>query len=201
MPDSKKIRICLIEDQSLLMPIIFSMVRHIVPVAEFYLCSSISSIRHSCINIDAIDVYIVSLNVSVAERIDEYLKFRGENYFSKFIVLTSSDSSSKIHSPSGCDFLIGKNKKGKEIYADLANFFKEKFDQIEIQVPAFLTISKRKRQLLVMLSMGFSNNAIASELGLSVHSVKVQLSRLFQSLQVSNRLEAIHYGRAHGLLF
>ena len=66
--------------------------------------------------------------------------------------------------------------------------------------PADNKLSKRQKQLIVMLDRGLSNREIADELGISEHTVKVHLWRLFRRLGVKSRTQTIHYARTHGML-
>jgi DNA-binding NarL/FixJ family response regulator len=66
--------------------------------------------------------------------------------------------------------------------------------------PADSKLSKRQKQLIVMLDRGLSNREIADELGISEHTVKVHLWRLFRRLGVKSRTQTIHYARIHGML-
>lgn len=66
--------------------------------------------------------------------------------------------------------------------------------------PTDSKLSKRQKQLIVMLDRGLSNREIADELGISEHTVKVHLWRLFRRLNVKSRTQTIHYARTHGLL-
>ena len=61
-------------------------------------------------------------------------------------------------------------------------------------------LSKRQKQLLIMLDEGLSNREIAERLGISEHTVKVHLWRLFRRLGVKSRTQTIHYARTHGML-
>ena len=63
-----------------------------------------------------------------------------------------------------------------------------------------IKLSKRQKQLIAMLDYGFSNREIATELGLSEHTVKVHLLRLFRRLSVNSRTQALHVARLNGLL-
>jgi DNA-binding NarL/FixJ family response regulator len=60
-------------------------------------------------------------------------------------------------------------------------------------------ISKRQKQLLVMLDQGLSNRQIAEQLNISEHTVKVHLWRLFRRLNVKSRTQATHKARQTGL--
>ena len=61
-------------------------------------------------------------------------------------------------------------------------------------------LSKRQKQLLVMLDKGLSNRDIADELQISEHTVKVHLWRLFRRLNVKSRSQASHLARTQGLV-
>jgi DNA-binding NarL/FixJ family response regulator len=61
-------------------------------------------------------------------------------------------------------------------------------------------LSKRQKQLILMLDRGMSNRDIATELEISEHTVKVHLWRLFRRLGVKSRTQTLHYARTHGLL-
>ena len=61
-------------------------------------------------------------------------------------------------------------------------------------------LSKRQKQLLVMLDKGLSNRDIADALSISEHTVKVHLWRLFRRLNVKSRSQASHLARTAGLI-
>lgn len=61
-------------------------------------------------------------------------------------------------------------------------------------------LSKRQKQLLVLLDKGMSNRDIAETLEISEHTVKVHLWRLFRRLNVKSRSQASHLARVRGLL-
>ncbi|MDQ7048520.1 MAG: LuxR C-terminal-related transcriptional regulator [Enterobacterales bacterium] len=52
-------------------------------------------------------------------------------------------------------------------------------------------LSHRESQVIELLSKGFQNKQIASQLNISENTVKFHLKNLFVKLEVSNRLEAI----------
>lgn len=61
-------------------------------------------------------------------------------------------------------------------------------------------LSKRQKQLLVLLDKGKSNRDIAELLEISEHTVKVHLWRLFRRLNVKSRSQASHLARTKGLV-
>jgi DNA-binding NarL/FixJ family response regulator len=61
-------------------------------------------------------------------------------------------------------------------------------------------LSKRQKQLLKLLDDGLSNRDIAEQLGISEHTVKVHLWRLFRRLDVKSRTQATYWARTHGIV-
>jgi DNA-binding NarL/FixJ family response regulator len=96
----------------------------------------------------------------------------------------------------GADAYIQKSAGATEIANVLRVFLS---DDLEPMVPA-QKLSKRQKQLLVMLDKGQSNRDIAEELQISEHTVKVHLWRLFRRLNVKSRSQASHLARTQGLL-
>ena len=99
----------------------------------------------------------------------------------------------------GADIYIEKSSGGQEIGKSLRALLSAdgKFEEL---APTDNKLSKRQKQLIVMLDRGLSNREIADELGISEHTVKVHLWRLFRRLGVKSRTQTIHYARTHGLL-
>jgi len=99
----------------------------------------------------------------------------------------------------GADIYIEKSSGGMEIGNALRALLSAD-GQFEELAPTDNKLSKRQKQLIVMLDRGLSNREIADELGISEHTVKVHLWRLFRRLGVKSRTQTIHYARTHGLL-
>ena len=56
-----------------------------------------------------------------------------------------------------------------------------------------IKLSKRMKQLFTLLDKGMSNKAIADELELSEHTVKVHLWRLYTRLGINSRTQAVKW--------
>lgn len=98
----------------------------------------------------------------------------------------------------GADVYVEKSAGATEITKVLKAFMDDSGDLDNSAEPEKL--SKRQKQLLVMLDKGMSNRDIASELQISEHTVKVHLWRLFRRLNVKSRSQASHLARTQGLL-
>jgi DNA-binding NarL/FixJ family response regulator len=99
----------------------------------------------------------------------------------------------------GADIYIEKSSGASEIGAALRALMVADSGFEEL-TPTDSKLSKRQAQLIIMLDRGLSNREIADELGISEHTVKVHLWRLFRRLGVKSRTQTVHYARTHGLL-
>lgn len=102
----------------------------------------------------------------------------------------------------GADVYIEKSAGASEIAATLRAMLQPdgQGDGEEGEGASETKLTKRQRQLIVMLDEGLSNRDIAERLGISEHTVKVHLWRLFRRLGVKSRTQTLHYARLNGLL-
>jgi len=61
-------------------------------------------------------------------------------------------------------------------------------------------LSDREREILQLVSQGKSNKQIAADLFISVNTVKVHVSNIYQKIGVSSRTEATLFGIEHGVV-
>jgi RNA polymerase sigma factor (sigma-70 family) len=101
----------------------------------------------------------------------------------------------------GADIYIEKSAGATQISAALKALLtaESELDQDELD-GVETKLSKRQKQLILMLDQGLSNREIAEKLGISEHTVKVHLWRLFKRLGVNSRTQTLHYARVNGLL-
>jgi DNA-binding NarL/FixJ family response regulator len=74
------------------------------------------------------------------------------------------------------------------------------------QVPSLRVVSasgeklltSREEQVVALVADGLSNRDVAGELGLSEHTVKKYLFRIFEKLGISSRVELVLYALHHG---
>jgi len=62
------------------------------------------------------------------------------------------------------------------------------------------TLSPRETEILALIAQGKANKEIASELFISVNTVKVHVSNIFQKIEVSSRTEATLYAIEQGIV-
>lgn len=117
------------------------------------------------------------------------------------IVLSASPASDyeDLALEAGADAYVEKSAGAAQIGKVLREFLAEEPENENTPtIPEKL--SKRQKQLLVMLDRGLSNRDIAEALQISEHTVKVHLWRLFRRLNVKSRSQASHLARTSGLL-
>jgi DNA-binding CsgD family transcriptional regulator len=74
-------------------------------------------------------------------------------------------------------------------------------DSPPVAVPPLLEpLKEREMEILQLIADGYSNKEIAHELSLSVNTVKMYTSQLYQKLDVNRRTEAVVRARQLGLL-
>ncbi len=100
----------------------------------------------------------------------------------------------------GADAFVEKSVGATEIAHVMRAFLLEELDTESDSPVAVGKLSKRQKQLLVLLDKGLSNRDIADNLQISEHTVKVHLWRLFRRLNVKSRSQASHLARTQGLL-
>jgi DNA-binding NarL/FixJ family response regulator len=100
----------------------------------------------------------------------------------------------------GADIYIEKSTPANDITAAIQGLFAAENGDEEVIVVGETKLSKRQKQLIIMLDRGLSNRDIAAELEISEHTVKVHLWRLFRRLDVKSRTQTLHFARMNGLL-
>jgi len=100
----------------------------------------------------------------------------------------------------GADIYIEKSSPANEISSAIQGLFAAENGDDEVVAIGETKLSKRQKQLIVMLDRGLSNRDIAAELEISEHTVKVHLWRLFRRLDVKSRTQTLHFARTNGLL-
>ena len=118
------------------------------------------------------------------------------------LVLTASPASDyeDLAIEAGAAAFLEKSASAAEIAQVLKAFLTDEAGAESESPVALGKLSKRQKQLLILLDKGLSNRDIADNLQISDHTVKVHLWRLFRRLNVKSRSQASHLARTQGLL-
>ena len=120
------------------------------------------------------------------------------------VVVTGSDASECEAAclEAGANLFLEKASPPNTIIEGLRTFLPspKEDEAAEGSVAAPTKLSKRQKQLILMLDQGLSNKDIADKLSISEHTVKVHFWRLFRRLGVNSRTQALHFARTNGWL-
>ena len=88
---------------------------------------------------------------------------------------------------------------GSPMSSEIARRVVESFHRKAKTIDKSLNLSAREEEILVLLSKGYSNKAIADQLKLSVETIYSYLKRVYEKMHVHSRTEAvIRYLATHG---
>lgn len=136
------------------------------------------------------------------------IKLLKQNYPSTPLILFSSIPSDEGESPclnAGADLYIEKTSTEKNI-SELIQKQMGWEQKLKIMVAQGLTddglikLSKRQKQLLVLVDAGLSNDDIAKKLDISAHTVKVHLWRFYKKIGISSRTQLSKFARDKGYI-
>ena len=120
------------------------------------------------------------------------------------VVVTGSDASECEAAclEAGANLFLEKASPPNTIIEGLRTFLPSPKEEVAAEgtVAAPTKLSKRQKQLILMLDQGLSNKDIADKLTISEHTVKVHFWRLFRRLGVNSRTQALHFARTNGWL-
>jgi DNA-binding NarL/FixJ family response regulator len=120
------------------------------------------------------------------------------------VVVTGSEASECEAAclEAGANLFLEKASPPNTIIEGLRTFLPSHKEEAAAEgtVAAPTKLSKRQKQLILMLDQGLSNKDIADKLTISEHTVKVHFWRLFRRLGVNSRTQALHFARTNGWL-
>ena len=77
------------------------------------------------------------------------------------------------------------------IHPQLTKIFIEEVRLSEVDGPKTTPLSKREREILQKVADGSTTRQVATELGISPHTVKTHLERIFEKLSANDRAQAV----------
>jgi DNA-binding NarL/FixJ family response regulator len=102
------------------------------------------------------------------------------------------------------DALVDAAKNAVEgnavIHPQLTRTFIEEVRLAEPSEPGAAQLSKREREILQKVADGATTRQVASELGISPHTVKTHLERIFEKLGANDRAQAVAIAIRQGIV-
>jgi DNA-binding NarL/FixJ family response regulator len=190
-----------IDDHPLMREAVVMLLRRIRPGAEVVELDRLASVDAAVQQRGTPDLITLDLKLPDATGASGVAELKKRFPNTPLAVLSASPAAESEEAciEAGADIYIEKSSGAQEIGNALRALLTAD-GQFEELAPTDNKLSKRQKQLIVMLDRGLSNREIADELGISEHTVKVHLWRLFRRLGVKSRTQTIHYARMHGLL-
>ena len=193
-----------IDDHPMVRQMIGMLLRRLRPASKVVELEKFSELQAALIKNGEPELFVLDLllpGVKGATAISDVKKMYPE---SPLVVLSAMPSGEARDAclEAGADLYIEKSTDTAEISAAIQDIMKSDNgdDDAEVVVIGDIKLSKRQKQLILMLDRGLSNRDIAAELSISEHTVKVHLWRLFRRLGVKSRTQTLHFARTHGLL-
>lgn len=118
------------------------------------------------------------------------------------IVLYESDSEEKklLCLARGASSIISKVSHPRVFKQEMQRLLNVEPTNEDSSKNEILDLTKRQKQLIVLLDQGLTNLEITKKLNVSEHTVKVHLWRLFRRIGVHSRSQATHFARENGWL-
>jgi DNA-binding NarL/FixJ family response regulator len=195
---SKVMPIFIIDDHPLMREAIGLLLRRLHTQATVVELDRMAAVPAAVAEHGAPDLICLDLKLPDAQGVSGIVELKQQFPATPLVVISAAPAEEfeELAIESGADAYIQKSAGATEIANVLRVFLS---DDLEPMAPA-QKLSKRQKQLLVMLDKGQSNRDIAEELQISEHTVKVHLWRLFRRLNVKSRSQASHLARTQGLL-
>jgi len=193
--------IFVIDDHPLMREAIGALVRRLRPSAKVVEIERMSNIAKMVTEHGEAELVCLDLKMPDTNGVSAVREIRQLMPDTVIVVVSASSASdyAELTREVGADAYVEKSAGAQEIGRVLREYLTEEPD--DGTAPVIPTkLSKRQKQLLLLLDRGLSNRDIAIELEISEHTVKVHLWRLFRRLNVKSRSQASHLARTARLI-
>jgi len=151
------------------------------------------------------DAIIVDINLPDGSGFDLVAWSRRVSPTTAIVVLTLNEGADYVRAAksAGANAFIVKNAPLTELIAalDFAISSPQSFSSKQICISGIDSgLSAREIDVLYSISHGLSNTAIATDLYISVSTVKTHVSSILRKLEADNRVQALTIARERGLL-
>jgi DNA-binding NarL/FixJ family response regulator len=193
-------KIFVIDGHPLMREAITIQVRRLQPQASIFSSANLSEFAALTKKEGTPDLVTTELDLSDANGLSTVIQLKSLNPRCPLVVITNGSAAllEDAAISAGADVFISKTDTIADIAAALRSFLVQD-SELDTQI-GNLKLSKRQKQLMIMLNEGLSNRDIAARIDISEHTVKVHLWRLFTKLDVSSRTQALAFGRNNGLI-
>ena len=178
-------------------------------LANFHVVGSVGTVAEAIAQIAHTnpDVVIIDLNLPDGSGFEVVQWIRSISKETGVVILTLNSGSEFVIAAmkSGANSFVVKSAPVSEIIAAIehcisspSGFSSKGLSSLTHSTEPLLTA--REIDVLMKISFGLSNQEIAQQLFLSQSTVKSHIGSIFRKLNVENRVSALNYARANGLL-
>jgi DNA-binding NarL/FixJ family response regulator len=192
----------IIDDHPLVRQAIAMLLRRIRPASKVIELEKFSELQAAIIKNGDPELFVLDLLLPGVKGTSAVKEIKGMYATVPLAVISSMPAGEAEETciEAGADIYIEKSTPANEISSAIQGLFAAENGDEEVVAVGETKLSKRQKQLIVMLDRGLSNRDIAAELDISEHTVKVHLWRLFRRLDVKSRTQTLHFARMNGLL-
>ena len=193
-------KIFVLDEQPLLREAIGALMRRLAPTITVIELDRLSAVIPTSLDHGIPELICLDLRLPDTVGVSGLRVLRQQFPEASIVVLTAETSVGyrDLCLEAGASAFLQKSATTSEITEALRTFLiQESVEDVSVPLEK---LSKRQKQLLVLLDKGMSNRDIAETLQISEHTVKVHLWRLFRRLNVKSRSQASHLARIRGLL-
>ncbi len=197
--------IYVIDDHPLMREAIVMLLRRVRPGSDVVDLSKMSELNRALLSRGEPDLFCLDLGLPDTLGVSG-VKLLKQLYPQVPLAVISAEPASSAEDAcrnAGADVYIEKSAGAGEIANVLRTMLlpDSQLDELDdVQDIGATKLSKRQKQMIVMLDQGLSNRDIAETLGINEHTVKVHLWRLYRRLGVNSRTQTLHVARTNGLL-
>lgn len=175
-------------------------VRRLQPMANIFLQGTLAEFAAQTKKEGAPNLIITELDLADSNGLSTITQLKSLHAHCPLVVLTNGSAAllEDMAISTGADIFLSKTDSINDIASALKALLVQE-SELDTQIGA-LKLSKRQKQLMIMLNEGLSNREIATRIDISEHTVKVHLWRLFTKLNVNSRTQALAFGRNNGLI-
>jgi DNA-binding NarL/FixJ family response regulator len=197
-----------IDDHPLVRQALGMLLRRIKPAAKVVELEKLSELQAAIIKNGAPQLFVLDLLLPGVKGANAISDIKGLYAEVPLVVISAMPAGEAEETclEAGADLYIEKSMAANDISSAIAGLFVEEKttededEELPLAPGSDTKLSKRQKQLILMLDRGLSNRDIAAELSISEHTVKVHLWRLFRRLGVKSRTQTLHFARIHGFL-
>jgi DNA-binding NarL/FixJ family response regulator len=194
--------IYLIDTHPLIREAMAIQVRRLLPTAKIIESGTLAEFATLSVKNGSPELIVTELNLPDSFGLSSITQLKALHPHCPLIVFTAASAALLEDAciAAGSDIFIEKTASIADITAALRALVADDTTVLTQSGDNTKKLSRRQKELMLMLNEGLSNRDIAVRMDISEHTVKVHLWRLFRKLDVNSRTQALAFGRNNGLV-